>query len=658
MDGGPLDHAVLGAGIVGSALAFHLARRSAGRVVLIDPAEVGAGATGTGAGILSYQGWDPWDLALVRESAEELRQLFERSGAGDYRQNGGVRVARTAEGARWLERVADVLEGAGVPCRRLESAEVAPLLPWGDWSDVRAGLETSEDAVFDPRAAAQEYARLARGAGALLALGVGNVTLRREGSRWEVRAGSTSFGAKDVVLCAGAWSKPIAARVGVALPIAPFRAQAVTLRPEPLAGVGPTLHDLDLELYARPAPSGRLLVGDGTERTEIDPTGADLGGTASFRERVTAAVGSVGVSWRSVRAERGRAGLCVATPDRFPLIGPVAGAAGLFVATGFNGYGAMRGPAIARRLADALRSGDWTPLAPASPSRFPGAVAPFLPRPEFPLESEAEGAAPPPRAPGSAPPALADPFPTEELEFEEVRAASALQGAELSVLSDWFAPLLPRFVADALAVGGRAELARAGGRVRGVYLYSPAEEVGSVFTRCRAVGEHYLDRLGRGGLYSERAWRPGGESIAVLAADLRDWQFRATLRQPVRLAERDDLERVRELMVEAGGEVDGRWYASLPRPDELCFLCEVDGRIAGVSWASVAGRYARGHSFAVRPRYRGLGIGTDLLHGRMLWLQALGVEQVVSEIYEGNTASATAAERAGMAVVGQMVHYR
>jgi RimJ/RimL family protein N-acetyltransferase len=60
----------------------------------------------------------------------------------------------------------------------------------------------------------------------------------------------------------------------------------------------------------------------------------------------------------------------------------------------------------------------------------------------------------------------------------------------------------------------------------------------------------------------------------------------------------------------------------------------------------------------VHPRYQRLGIGTDLLTARMLWLQRSGGRQVVSEIYGGNLASRTAAERAGMALVGQMFHFR
>ena len=76
-----------------------------------------------------------------------------------------------------------------------------------------------------------------------------------------------------------------------------------------------------------------------------------------------------------------------------------------------------------------------------------------------------------------------------------------------------------------------------------------------------------------------------------------------------------------------------------------------------MSWVTTVGPYARGHSFLVHPRFRGVGIGTDLLRARMEWLRSLGARQVVSEIYDGNRASFIAAERAGMACVSEMFHY-
>ncbi len=249
------------------------------------------------------------------------------------------------------------------------------------------------------------------------------------------------------------------------------------------------------------------------------------------------------------------------------------------------------------------------------------------------------------------------PTPDATLTYRSLGSLDEVDRLSLPGLSEWFDAFLPLFMKDALRTGGTVEVAQIDDEVAGAYLYSATEEVGSVFTRVRAVAEHYLAHLGRGGTYADQPWRPCGEPIEILAADLRDWEPAIALRNPVRIGQPDDLPRIRAFMRQVAGPVDDAWFRTLPRSEETCFLCEVGGRVVGVSWASRIGPYARGHSFVVHPRYRGLGVGTDLLRARMTWFQNVGVRQVVSEIYDDNRASRTAAERAGMAVVGRMFHF-
>jgi sarcosine oxidase subunit beta len=648
---------VLGGGIVGAATAFHLTRTGVRSVTLLERATIASGGTGRGAGIVTFQGWDPWDLALVRESAQQYRTLLEARGRADYRPNGGLRVARTQAGADWLTRVGRVLDDERIPAHRLGAAEVSDLVPWADWDDVVAGLYTSSDATFDATEAADEFVASARAGGAEVRTDVGQPSVTRRGEEWVVTSSAGRWAADGLVVCAGPWTKAVLGPLGFHLPLSPFRAQLVIVRPNPLVATFPTVHDLDLGCYLRPFAPGRIAVGDGTEPREADPDAACVP-DATWLSRIRDDLRALAPGRGELVSEAAVCGLCVATPDRFPLVGQVPAASGLYVAAGFNGFGSMRAPALGRRLAEAIVTDAWSSLGPADPRRFSESPSPFDPRPEFPLEPVDPALPRMGPEPAGSTTLEADPWGTEELRFASLPDAQAVDTLRLPPLSDWFDPFLRRFLKDALRVGGTAEAALAGEAVRGVHLTSPVEDVGSVFTRTPRVADHYLRRLGRGGLYTESAWAPGGDAILVLAGDLRDWRFEGAIRNPVRLADGADLPQVRELLTEVGGEVDDRWWESLPRPDELCFLCEVDGRAAGVSWASVEGRFARGHSFAVRPRFRGLGVGTDLLHARMLWLQSLGIRQVVSEIYEGNAASQTSAERAGMAVVGRMFHYR
>jgi len=656
-----VDVAVLGTGLFGAAVAFHLAREGSLRVVAFGTAGDPSRPSGTAAsaGILTLQGWDPWDLAIVRESLVEYRWLAEEEGVESVRRNGGVRVARTDEGVRWLQRVQSVLEREGTEATLLGAEAVGELLPFADLGDVRAGLYTPDDSVVHSTAVHEAYLRADRRVGVDLRLGDGPPEVTSTpASEWRIE-GDSGVIAGALVVATGAWTKQWLTQLGSPIPLAPFRAQALRARPRPLLAPFPTLHDLDLNLYVRPASLGRVLAGDGTGVQEENPAEWNPDADGPFVEHTLASLSGLFPGLPSIHVEASWAGLCTASPDRFPLVGRVPGGNHLYVATGFNGFGTMRAAALARRLADGIRFDRWEPLRPADPLRFPASLAPFEPHPEFPLESDDEKSWPPREGAASvtAPPS----HPAEvgnRVHFRILSVTAEIDRLQWTPLSEWFDPLLPLFAKDAIRTGGTVEVGEEDGLVRGLRLSGSSEGVGSGFTRTRAIAERYLGRMEPGGIYLEEAWRSGGELVEVFAADLRDWVSEERIRNPVRIARPQDFPKMRELMRgELGPGVD-TWFATLPRAEETAFLCEVDGRAVGVSWLSRVGAYARGHSFLVHPRFRGLGIGSDLLTARMLWLRSTGGRQVVSEIYDGNAASRTAAERAGMALVGRMYHFR
>ena len=646
---------VLGGGIFGAAVSYHLSRMGVTSLSLVDRDTAGRGATLRSAGILTYQGWGPWDARLVQESAGEYEALSDRTGRGRYLRNGGLRVARTSEGERWLARIAEVLQTAGVATRSFGPSEVGRALPTADLDDVRSGLLTPGDATFDTPEMTSTYASLAARQGVQLHSIAEIPRVARHGDRWQISTRGRRWSTPILIVACGAWTKSVLAGMGHPLPLAPFRAQASLLRPTPLSPVFPTLHDLDLNLYVRPAGMGRVLVGDGTGPSEVDPETAEYHADKDYEEGVRSRLQLLYPGWKKLHPEQAWAGVCVASPDRYPLVGKVPGAPGLFVATGFNGFGAMRTPALARRLAEGILTENWGPLTPADPGRFPSDLGSFPPRPDFPLRDD-----------GTLDPREERPHPSEpapvllEMEVPEVHYRSlvrddAVDQVHLPPLSEWFDPFLPLFMKDALRCGGEVQLAEEAGEIRGVYLHSPTENTGSIFTRVRAIAEHFLPLHPRGELYAEHPWWTAGIPVHVMLACLEDWEEREhPVRSVVRIGTGDDLPRVSALIREAQGPVDEVWFRTLPREDERCFLCEVEGRLVGVSWLSLAGRYARGHSLAVHPRYRGLGVATDLLAARMRWLKERGVRQVVSEIYGENRASRTAAERAGMSEVGTM----
>lgn len=385
------DVLVLGAGIAGAALAYHLAERSAGRVALYDPHTPAAGATGRAAGIVTEQLWSRWDFEVVRETRAEYARLAARHDPTAYRVNGFVRWTASAEVAESLSAAQHRLAGWGAPVRSLSPSELGARLPCLRTDGISAASFDPDDGVVTPSTLTEIYVNAARAAGVEVLLGDAFEGFRADDGSWSLRAGGREVRARRAVVAAGAWSKRLLAGAGHPLPLAPYRTQAAVLRP---AGAGapdfPSAHDLDLDVYVRPEENGRILAGDGTRLVEVDPETAPPGGDPEFLEHVAESFRDRFPGWADAELVRAWSGVCVSTPDRRPLAGPVPGAGDLYCLTGFNGFGVMRAAGAARRLAELIATNhggrEVERLDPVRPDRFGPSPPAFAPRPGFTLE--------------------------------------------------------------------------------------------------------------------------------------------------------------------------------------------------------------------------------------------------------------------------------
>jgi sarcosine oxidase, subunit beta len=389
----PGDVLILGAGIAGCALAYHLLRRGVGPVSVYDPRTPAAGASGRAAGVVTEQLWFRWDVEVTRESHEEYRTLAKRWDPEAYTRNGFVRWTRRREIAPYVEAAVERLRGWGVTVEEVAPSELGRWIPAGRFDDVEMAIVSRHDACVTPSAITTIYAEEARHAGATFDFGRPHRSLRRADGRWVLDLGEGVLSARRLVVAAGAWSKRLLEELGHPLPMAPYRTQAALLRPSPpQKDPFPTAHDLDSDVYLRPESNGRILGGDGTEKVEADPERFVAGGDAAFLEHIAESLADRFPGWASSEVVASWAGVCTATPDRRPFIGAVPGAPGLYVLSGFNGFGVMRAGGAARRLADLLAEGDdaagpMAELAPVAPGRFPDPRTPFAPKPGFTLEA-------------------------------------------------------------------------------------------------------------------------------------------------------------------------------------------------------------------------------------------------------------------------------
>ena len=150
---------ILGAGIAGCALAYHLARRAIGPVVVHDPRTPAAGASGRAAGIVTEQLWNEWDVAVTRESHREYGQLAQRWEPEAFRANGFVRWTRRPEVAQALGEALDRWRSWGVGAEEATVSDLERWIPTGRFGDVLSAVVSRSDAVVTPSSITDDLRR-------------------------------------------------------------------------------------------------------------------------------------------------------------------------------------------------------------------------------------------------------------------------------------------------------------------------------------------------------------------------------------------------------------------------------------------------------------------------------------------------------------------
>ncbi|OGN87249.1 MAG: hypothetical protein A2X23_07260 [Chloroflexi bacterium GWC2_73_18] len=363
------DAIIIGAGVHGASLAFHLARRGLKPTVLEQHA-VAAGATGRSSGLVRMHYDIETDARLAWASFPYFRDWGERVG-GDcgFTRTGFLQLVRPAFYDRLRANVA-MHQRIGIPSLVVSADDVRRLAPTIAIEEGAVAAFEPESGYADPTATATGFLAAARGVGAHLVQGcrVSGVTV--EGGRVSgVETDRGSYSAPIVVDCAGAWAAGIGRMVGLELPVDVWRHDTAYIRRPPEMGTShPTVIDDENALYFRPEGRELTLVGleDGSEiggspDRETASTGAGFGERVA--ERITARLPAMAAGTLH-SAHSGQDGI---TPDQRAIIDR-AGPDGFYLACGFSGTGFKTAPAVGACLSELICDGrastvDVTPFS-------------------------------------------------------------------------------------------------------------------------------------------------------------------------------------------------------------------------------------------------------------------------------------------------------
>ena len=371
------DVVVVGGGVIGTSVAFHLAEAGVD-VCLLERDQLASGSTSRAAGGFRAQFSDPLNIAIGLRSIEAFTRFGERPGAEiDLHQVGYLFLLDREQDVAAFESSIALQNELGVPSRFVDLAEVRELCPLAGLDGVLAAAYCALDGHASPEAVVQGYAAGARAHGASVLTGCALTNVLLDHS--EIRRVETSRGTIEtgVVVCAaGVWSPEVARTAGVQLPVVPYLREVGFTGPTPgLPERIPLTVDFSTGLYFHREGPGLLFGMADPEQ----PAGLDAPADPAWLERVMEVAERRLPTLLDMGIAGGWKGHYEVTPDHNALVGESPAASRFLYATGFSGHGFLQGPAVGEIVRDLiLGETPFVDITPLSVDRFARSV----PRPE------------------------------------------------------------------------------------------------------------------------------------------------------------------------------------------------------------------------------------------------------------------------------------
>ena len=357
------DVIIIGGGIMGASIAYHLTKQGEAQVTLLERQALCNGTTGRSGAIVRQHYSNDFTIRMARDCLSVFQHFDELIGGDCGFVTTGMIIMVNEQGAKALRANVKMQQDQGVDTQLIQPEEVDEAAPGYSSAGVALACYEPGTGVADPMATTYCFANRARDYGATIREGVSVRQILTSNERIVgVRTNAGDFQASKVVLAANVWSVPLAQSIGISLPITATRHPMVALRRPNDFGGRSGLHavglDLTRDIYLRPDAGGMTLVG--SSENVFSPSNPD-DYTQGLTEREIAHFRSMagGIIPALTRAvpRGGWAGIYDDTPDFHPILDKLPGYDGLYGAFGFSGHGFKLSPRIGQWMAQLILTG-------------------------------------------------------------------------------------------------------------------------------------------------------------------------------------------------------------------------------------------------------------------------------------------------------------
>jgi glycine/D-amino acid oxidase-like deaminating enzyme len=368
------DVVVVGGGVHGASVAYHLARRRAGRVVLVERKFLASGPTGRSSALVRRF----YAMDFLTRTGNTSAQLFQRwaeaIGGGDpgFRQVGILWLAPPDRAANLGDNVRRA-RAQGVRIDLLTPEELKALVPAMAVDDVAVAAHEPESGYADASSTTNALAARARELGATIVQHVPVGAVLVSGGRViGVGTAEGEIHAPAVVVCAGLWAPGLLAPLGIEVPVAPKRHQMCFFRRPPGFDGHPGMIDRPSGTYMRPETGNLTIQGLSTYHEVVDPDRYNEGADSEEVMRNAELIAHRFPVMEHGLSMGGYSGVYDVTPDHEPVLGPIPEFQGLYADFGWSGHGFKHSPVIGDIMAEVVldgRAAGWD-LTPFRWSRF------------------------------------------------------------------------------------------------------------------------------------------------------------------------------------------------------------------------------------------------------------------------------------------------
>jgi sarcosine oxidase subunit beta len=349
------DVVIIGGGVIGLSIAYHLGQKKAGKIVLLEKGQLGEGSTSRCVGGIRTQFSTEINIRFSLESVKTFDHFEEEFGVNpEFKRIGYLFLATTDQDVKVFQQNLILQKQFGIPVEWLHPDEIRRRFPYLKMDDILGGTFSPRDGYAGPSEVLSGFAGGAKRTGVRIYEGVeAKEILVDKGKVTGVRTNGGEISSPVVVNAGGPYASLVAEMAGLCIPVKPLRRQVFVTAPFHLTDQTiPLTIDFHRGWYFRQEVDGFLLSGP-LDREPSFNTNTDYEAMVEASENAIYRVPAL----EKAQIARGWAGLYEISPDNHAILGKVPGLEGFILANGFSGHGFQHSPAVGKVISELILEG-------------------------------------------------------------------------------------------------------------------------------------------------------------------------------------------------------------------------------------------------------------------------------------------------------------